>query len=98
MKLTTPAYVTFIASVILVISMLLPANIGLYDANTDKIVVEKYDVKRRVVMILLLTIPLAIHVYSINCLQVGNCVVWSWIVTGIVVMWILSFLLLAFGS
>ena len=96
-KLTSPAYITFIASVILLISLLIPTSISLYDADTDTKRVEKFDFKNRLVMILLLSLPLAIHVYSINCLQVGNCIVWSWILATIIITWILIFLVIAFA-
>jgi len=95
-NLSTPAYVALIASIILVLSLLLPVDIAVVDPDTESAFVEKYNLKRRLVMIMLLSLPLAIHVYSINCLQVGNCVVWSWIVTGTVLLWIFSFLVIAF--
>jgi Na+-driven multidrug efflux pump len=97
MQLSNPAYITFIASIILVLSLLIPVDITVLDSETEEIKKEAFDLRRRIAMILLLSIPLAIYVYSINCLQVGNCVVWSWIVTSIILLWIFSFLIIGFA-
>lgn len=101
-KLTTPAYSVFIASLVLLVTLLLPMNIhvgnhgnGRYGGSLP-VYVEKYSFKNRFAAIMLLMVPLSLHVYSINCFTVGNCVAWSWINAAIVLLWILSSLLVIF--
>jgi len=96
MKLSTQAYFTFIASIILVVALLIPTQIKVYDPDTNIPVIVPYDVKKRLFLALLISIPLAIHVYSVNCLTVGNCNTYAWIVASLIVLWILSFIVLAF--
>jgi hypothetical protein len=95
-KLSSPAYVTLIASLILAIVILLPTNIKVYDPETNDTVLVSYDLKKRIVMLLFLLLPMVIHVYSINCLVVGNCNLFAWIVSMLVVLWIISFIVVAF--
>ena len=72
MKLTAPAYVTFVAAVILGIVLLLPRNIKVYDPDTDRVQVVEYSIKGRLLMLLLLSLPMAVHIYSVNCLVTGK--------------------------
>ena len=97
MKLTQPAYVVFIASLVLLVALMLPMNIPIHDNHHGgHVYIEKYSFKNRLGAILLLMIPLSLHVYSINCFTVGDCVAWSWLNAAIVLLWILSCLMVIF--
>lgn len=94
-KLSPPAYLTFVASIILVAVILIPRTINVYDPDTNELKVLTYDFKQRIVMILLLLLPLAVHIYATNCLVVGNCNWFAWFVAALIVLWVVSFILLA---
>lgn len=95
-KLSTPAYITFIAAIILGIVVLLPTNIRVFDPDTNNVRVVEYDLKKRIIMLLFLSLPMAVHIYSVNCLVVGNCNLFAWFVSSLIVLWVISFITIAF--
>lgn len=95
-RLSTPASIALVAYVIMAAVILLPFEFPVYDERTQKQYVVKYDFWQRVVMLLLMLIPLALSVYSINCMMVGNCEIWSYVVSLISVFWVAIFVLMAF--
>ena len=98
LKLSNQATVTLYASIILLIALIIPTKIKVYDSEDGTPTIVPYDFKTRIILILLLSLPLAIYVYSINCLTVGNCNIYAWIVAVLIVLWILSFIVLAFAK
>lgn len=95
-RLSTPATIALIAYVIMSIVILLPFEFPIYDDRTQKQYIVKYDFFQRVLMLLLILIPLALSVYSINCMMVGSCEIWSYVVALVSVFWVAIFVLVAF--
>ena len=59
---------------------------------------QPYNFGQRLLLCLLLCIPFALSVYSVNCMMVGNCLWWSWIVTVATVLWALLVLVMTYKS
>ena len=98
MALSAQAYLTFIASIILFIALLIPSTIKVYDPETKVSTMVPYNVSNRLFLVFIISIPLAIHIYSINCLTAGKCNIFAWVVSVMIVTWIISFLFLAFSK
>lgn len=96
MVLTSPAYATLVAAVFLGIVVLLPRNIKVYDPETDKVQIVEYSLKSRLVMLILLSIPMIVHIYAINCMVSGQCHLFAWVVATLLILWIIAFILIAF--
>jgi hypothetical protein len=95
LNLTTPALIAFIAYIILAIIIILPFEFPVTDQETGKNYIVKYDLSQRLIVLLLLTIPVALSVYTINCMVTGQCVAWSYIVSIISVFWVALFIITA---
>lgn len=94
MKLTRPAYIAFVAYLLMAIVILLPFNIKpTLDPNNETEISTKYVFAQRLFLVLMMVIPFALSVYSINCFVVGKCWTWSYIHAVLVVVWVLLFLL-----
>jgi len=90
MNLSTPAYIAAVAYLILVIVILFaPASYMIQGTETDK----PQSFSHKLVSVVLLLIPIALSIYSINCFVVGGCVVWSWINAVSVLLWVLLLVL-----
>lgn len=96
MSLHMPAIIAFIGYVIMALVILLPFEYPVYDEVNDKTYVVKYDFGQRLVTLLLLTIPIILSVYTINCLIAGKCLTWSYIISIMTVFWVLMFVVGAF--
>jgi protein-S-isoprenylcysteine O-methyltransferase Ste14 len=86
-KLTGPALVALVGYAILVFIVLLPVDMYTFDDKTDKYVKQRYSFPYRLLVALLLLFPFLLSVYSVNCMMVGNCAAWSWIVAVITILW-----------
>lgn len=95
LQLTTPAIIAFIAYVILALVIILPFEFPLTDQETGKEYVVKYDFAQRLIVLLLMTIPIALSIYTINCMMSGNCILWSYVVSIITAFWVLLFIMTA---
>lgn len=95
MNLYTPAVIAAVAYIILALIIILPFDYPVYDAATDTEVVLKYDFTQRLIILLLSAIPIALSVYSINCMMGGQCVVWSYVVAVVTVIYITIFVITA---
>jgi hypothetical protein len=94
MKLSRPAYIAFVAYVMMAIVILLPFNIKpALDPNNETDISTKYVFAQRLFLVLMMVIPFALSVYSINCFVVGKCWTWSYINAVLIVVWVLLFLL-----
>lgn len=95
-KLHTPAVIAFAGYLIMVLVILLPFEYPVYDEVNDKTYIVKYDFGQRLLTLLLMSIPIALSVYTINCMMAGQCVVWSYVVSIMTVLWIALFVIAAF--
>lgn len=95
LELTTPAIIAFIAYVVLALVIILPFEFPVTDQTTGEDYIVKYDFTQRLVVLLLMTIPIALSVYTIQCMMAGNCVLWSYVVSIITAFWVLLFLMTA---
>jgi len=95
LELTTPAVIAFIAYVVLALVIILPFEFPVTDQATGEDYIVKYDFTQRLVVLLLMTIPIALSVYTIQCMMAGNCVLWSYVVSIITAFWVLLFLMTA---
>ncbi len=83
LNLSTPAVIAAIAYAIICFIVLLPIQ----PKNQDLQVNTNFGV--RLLMVIILLIPFALSVYSINCMMVGNCVIWSYIQAIMIALWVL---------
>ncbi len=93
-KLSKPAYIAFIAYLVIAAIIILPFNIkSVMDPENETDLSSRYVFTQRLFLVSLMIIPFAVSVYSINCFVVGNCVTWSYFQAILVVIWVLLFLL-----
>jgi hypothetical protein len=95
--LTTPAYIMLVAYVIMGVTIMLPFELKVYDEKDETFKVIEYNFAHRLLLILYLLIPVCLHIYSVNCMIVGNCTLWSYVFTFIHILWILVFIVIAFS-
>lgn len=95
LQLQAPAYVAAISYIILVIVILLPFEFPAYDEITGEEYIVKYDLGQRLIALLLMTIPIALSIYTINCMMTGNCLLWSWVVAIVTFIWVAIFVISA---
>lgn len=94
-ELTIPAVIAFVAYIILALVVILPFEFPVTDERTGQVTIVKYNLGERIIVLLLLAIPIALSVYSINCMMAGNCLIWSYIVSIISVFWVVLFIISA---
>lgn len=98
LRITTPAMVTLVGYALLVFLVLLPIDMYAYDERTKQYVKQKYDFLQRMLLVLLLSFPFILSIYSVNCMMVGSCVYWSWIVALTTLLWSLLVLAMTFAT
>jgi len=79
---------------IMLLILILPlrtVQTSVVDGRTVTTQVE-ISMRQRLMMILTLALPALINVYSINCMVQGDCNIWAWVQTAI----LLAYVLLAF--
>lgn len=86
-SITAPATVALVAYLVLVAIVLLPIDMQLYDQDKKAYVTLKYSFGQRLLLVFLLVLPFVLGVYSINCMMVGGCRVWSWVVALATILW-----------
>jgi hypothetical protein len=94
-RLTPPAIVTLIGYLLLVVVVLVPFDMFVWDADRSTYVRYKYNLVQRLLLLLLLAFPLILTVYSVNCLVVGKCLAWSWIVALVTIIWAVAVVIAA---
>lgn len=94
-KLRAPAFIAAAAYLVLAVVMLLPFEYPAYDELTGEEYIVKYDVGQRIIALLLMTIPIVLSIYTINCMVAGNCLVWSYVVSIVTVIWVAIFIITA---
>ena len=95
--ITTPAYIMVVAYIIVGVVILLPFELKVYNDATQEFEIIQYNLAHRILLILYLLLPVCLHIYSVNCMMVGNCTIWSYVYTFIHVIWILVFIFIAFS-
>lgn len=85
--MTTPAVVTMVGYALMVFLVLIPIDMYMYDSSKDTVVKQEYNFWQRLVIALLLSFPFILSVYSVNCMMVGACKLWSWIVAIFTIIW-----------
>lgn len=85
--ITSPAVVQLVGYVLLALVILLPFKMYAYDPRTDKYEKRPYNFGQRLLILLILFFPFFLGVYSVNCMMVGNCLLWSWIVAVTTLLW-----------
>lgn len=94
-ELTTPAIIAFIAYIILALVIILPFEFPVVDERTGEQYIVKYNLSERLIALILLIIPTALSVYTINCMIAGKCVLWSYVVSFVSVFWVVLFIISA---
>ena len=95
LKMYVPAIIALVGYIIMAIVILLPFEYPIYDEKTNKTYVLKYNFGQRLLSLILMTIPIILSVYTINCMMAGSCLVWSYVVSIVTVLWIAMFVLTA---
>ena len=98
LRVTPPALVTLIGYVILVFIVLLPFDMYTYDDKTQQHVKRQYRFSYRLLVALLLLFPFLLSVYAVNCMMVGNCRLFSWIVALLTLLWAIVITVTTFTS
>lgn len=93
-NLYTPAIIAFIGYIVLAVTILLPFEYPVYD-DAGNMYIVNYDISQRLLMLLLMTIPIALSIYTINCMMSGECILWSYIVSIVTVLWVAIFVITA---
>jgi hypothetical protein len=87
-NLSKPAMLAAVAYLVMAFIILIPID-GQCKAD-DK---SCYNFPKRILIVLLMLIPIGLSVYSLNCMVIGKCVVWSWINSIFIALWVLLFLI-----
>lgn len=98
LKVTTPAAVALVAYLILVALVLMPFDMYSYDENKQTYVKFQYSFAQRLLLVVLLIFPFLLGVYSVNCMMVGGCSLWSWIIAISTIMWSIIVVITTFST
>jgi len=85
--LSVPGIVTLVGYLILAIIVLVPLDMYVYDEEKNVYERMEYRFANRVLVMLLLLFPFFLGIYSVNCMMVGRCQLWSWIVALATLIW-----------
>ena len=97
-KMSYPAIVTLVGYAVLVFIVLMPIDMFTYDKKENKYVKQPYSFWHRLLLALLLLFPFLLSVYSVNCMMIGNCQLWSWIVAFVTLLWAMLLTISTFTS
>jgi len=84
--LSRPAFLAAVSYIIMAFTIVMPFNIG------DGV---QYSFNYRFLLLLIMFIPIVLSVYSVNCMYVGKCFVWSWVNAVVIAIWVMLFVLAA---
>jgi cytochrome bd-type quinol oxidase subunit 2 len=85
--MTPPAIVALIGYIIMAIVVLLPYDMYVYDETQHRHIKRPYNFASRVLILAMLLFPFILGIYSVNCMVVGDCKVWSWIIALATLLW-----------
>lgn len=94
LKFSQPAIVAAVAYAVLLIFVLMPIDMYEVDKHGNEKKVP-YNIWGRLLLMFLLLFPYILSIYSLNCMTVGGCNVWSWIVGIVTVFW--SFIVVVYA-
>lgn len=99
-QLSRPAIIASIAYLFLAFMILLPfPNTGPLENDTRNTPsAHQPSFMYRLLVLLLILIPIGLSIYSINCMMVGHCVVWSYIQAIAIALWVMLFLVVSLLS
>lgn len=98
-KLSKPALITAISYIILAFMILLPFNyntITIDDEKNNAPVIQKQTFIYRLSMLLIIIVPILLSIYSINCMVVGKCILWSYINAIVIALWVIMLITVSF--
>jgi hypothetical protein len=76
-RLTSPAIVALVGYAILIFIVLSPVEMFIFDEKSGQYVKQKYSFGYRALIALLLLFPFILSVYSVQCMVVGDCILWA---------------------
>lgn len=89
-ELSKPAMLASVAYLIMAFVILVPLdNRKNCDPSVDS---SCYNFGRRVLTLILMLIPIGLSIYSINCMVAGKCIIWSWVNSVFIALWVLLFI------
>lgn len=95
LELSRPAIIASVAYLFLAFMILLPfPNTGPLEHDEKR----KNSFTYRLLILVMILIPIGLSIYSINCMMVGHCVVWSYVQAIAIALWVMLFLLLTLIS
>jgi hypothetical protein len=89
MRISSPALVALVGYALIATMVLLPINMYVWDDARQGYVKQSYDFWQRLLLVVLLSFPFILSIYSVNCMVVGDCMLWSWIVALATLLWAL---------
>jgi hypothetical protein len=92
-----PAWIAIISYLVLGAVILFPFKYTYLDPQTNKYVDVEYDFGARLVALLIMAFPIALSVYSINCMVIGKCNLYSLFVAILTAAWVVLFVISAFA-
>lgn len=90
-KLTKPAFLATVSYIILAFMILLPFNMQTPEDVKNGEVRDTFASRLLIVFIML--IPIALSIYSINCMVVGGCHIWAWVQGIAIAFWVIIFIM-----
>lgn len=88
-EFTRPALIASISYLILGLIILLPfGNTYITDPSQPK---PQNPLGYRLLLLITMLIPIALSIYSINCMMVGRCVIWSYVQAIAIALWVILF-------
>jgi hypothetical protein len=90
--------VALVGYAILIFIVLTPIEMFVFDEKSGQYVKQKYSFGYRALIALLLLFPFLLSVYGINCMVVGDCILWSWIVALLTLLWAILVVVAALTS
>ena len=91
-ELTRPAIIASIAYIILAFMILLPFPSSSTPLDDDQRP-SKYNFGYRLLVLIIMLIPIGLSIYSINCMMVGRCAVWSYVQAVAIALWVMLFVI-----
>lgn len=92
------AFAVIIAYMFIIVSLIIPGNDTVRRKMKDSYNRKTHDSENWFMHAISLVIPVIVTIYSVHCMSVGGCFIWSWINAGIILAWSLSIFLLSFMS
>jgi hypothetical protein len=87
-QLSKPAILASISYLVLAFMILLPFNSYKLDPEQPA---TKQTFGYRLLVLFIMLIPFGLSIYSINCMMVGKCVVWSYVQAIAIAVWVMLF-------